>query len=89
MNAAERMNLRVGVLKVLQANQSRYGLGVDAITLHVSTLGFGRITAPEVEAAMIALEEGGMIARLSEPLRPGTAVFRITDEGRSYLAENF
>lgn len=88
MNAQQRANLRVAVLTVLHTNQTRFGLGLDAITLHVSSLGFAKVTAPEVETAMFALEDEKMICRLPDRLTPGVHVWRITDEGRNYVAEN-
>ena len=89
MNSAEKANLRLAVLKVLDANQSKFGLNLDAITLRLTPFGFDRITQPEVEAVMQHLESEKMIARLPNALTPGVHLWRITDDGRSYLIENF
>ena len=87
MTAAEKQALRVAVLKVLDANSTKYGLNVDAITLRLYPLGFPEITSAEVETVMGLLEKERLIARLPQKLAPGVSVFRITDEGRSVLAE--
>jgi hypothetical protein len=89
MSSAEKQNLRIAILKVLDANQSKYGLNIDAITLRLTPFGFDMITAAEVETVMPLLEGEKLIARLSQPLTPGVAVWRITNDGRSYLVEKF
>jgi hypothetical protein len=86
--AQERENLRRAVLEVLSANTTQFGLGLDAITLRLTPFGFEKITAPEVEAAMLLLEKEGMIGPLDRRLSPGVRVWRITDEGRNFLAES-
>ena len=48
MKSAERQVLRVAVLRVLEANSTKYGLSVDAITLRLWPMGFETVTAPEV-----------------------------------------
>lgn len=65
------------------------GMNIDNLTLKVSAKGFDMITAAEVEMAMGLLVEKKMVVSAPNILTPGVRLWRLTDEGRSYMAEAF
>ena len=69
MTPQEKEALLTGILKVLSANQSKYALGLDAVTLHVAS-GFG---FPEITAAEVARRHGLGLHHVATTVGPRVA----------------
>jgi hypothetical protein len=86
MNAQQREYLRLALLRVLDANATRFGLGVTALASLVRVDGC-QPTDGEAELELAYLEDKGLIVRLDKPISPENPVWRISALGRDLLAE--
>ncbi|HTG44142.1 MAG TPA: hypothetical protein VK633_06385 [Verrucomicrobiae bacterium] len=87
MSPERREQFQLSILVVLDANHSRFGLPLDAVTLHVSSYGFARVTRDEVETELDYLQEKGLTETAGKPLEPANRAWKRTAAGRDYLAE--
>lgn len=87
MSLAQRELLQLAVLRVLDANHTRFGLGVDAVTLHASALGFAKLTRDSTEIELEYLEGKGLVEPVQKTLEPGNRCWKRTAAGRDYLSE--
>jgi hypothetical protein len=88
LNAIERENLRRAILTVADANLSRYGLSVTAFKLHVSNLGFPEVSLEQLRPEIDYLVEKELMAAVAKHLSPENQLWRITAQGRDFLATN-
>ncbi len=86
MNAEQRESFRLALLRVLEANNTQYGLGLAALGHLATTFGFSRARISDVEREIVYLEDKGYAIQLVKPISPENRVWRITAEGRDYLA---
>lgn len=87
MNPQERENLRRAILQTLDANNTRFGLTLDAIGMRVSfEFGFRGVGKDNVEAELTYLEDKGLIAPVQKTLSPEIRCWRIAAAGRDFLA---
>lgn len=86
MNAQQRELLRQAVLTVLEANNTRFGLGVDAIAFHAKGYGFPALDRATLEPELEYLQEKELIAEVTKTLSPENRVWKITAAGRDFLA---
>jgi hypothetical protein len=87
MNAASRELFRIALLRVLDANETRWGLAALALAVHVGQYGF----TPEkndVEREMQYLQDKGFADVPSKAVSPENKTWRITATGRDFLATN-
>jgi len=75
------------VLKVLEANNTRFGLTVTAIRLLVRQFGFNR-TETETLDALEYLADKKFVAESPKALVKINRAWKITDEGRQYLDDS-
>lgn len=87
MNAGNRELLQRAILTVLDANHTRFGLPLDAVTLHVSSYGFAKVTRDEVETELDYLKEKGLVENPGKVLEPGNRCWVRTAAGRDWLSE--
>jgi hypothetical protein len=87
VNPQQRELLQLAVLRVLDANHSRFGLNLDAVTLHASNLGFPRITRESVEVELEYLEEKKLVETAAKTLEPANRAWKRTAAGRDFLSE--
>jgi hypothetical protein len=88
MTAQRREQFQLSILTVLEANHSpKWGLPLDAVTLHVSGYGFAAITRDQVETELEYLAEKGLAETVGKVLEPANRVWRRTAAGRDYLSE--
>lgn len=86
MRGPELERLRRAILIVLDANQTRFGLTLDALTLHVSTY-FPLIQRQMLEPELNYLCDKGLIAEVEKKLSPENRQWKMTADGRDYLAQ--
>ena len=87
MKAAQRELLQQAILRVLDANHTRFGLGLDALTLHVSAYGFATVTRETVEIELEYLEGKGLVELAAKVLEPANRAWKRTSAGRDFLSE--
>jgi hypothetical protein len=75
------------VLKVLDANNTRFGLTAAALRLLVRQFGFSP-TEEEIKDALEYLAGKGLVAEMAKALGKINRAWKITDEGRVYLDEH-
>ena len=75
------------VLKVLEANNTRFGLEAAAVRLFVKQFGF-EPTAEEMLRALEYLAGKGLIEEMPKVLVKVNRAWKITDAGREYLDEH-
>jgi hypothetical protein len=89
MNEAKRREvLQKAILRVLDANHTRFGLDLDAVTLWVSNEGFPRLKSDEVERELEYLAEKRICAGNGpKALEPANRVWKLTAAGRDFLSQ--
>ena len=87
MNAEQRELFRRALLEVLEANNTRFGLGSAALRHLIRPYGFERPEEKEVREEVGYLEDKGLVAEVLKGVSPENRAWRITAAGRDYLAE--
>ncbi len=87
MSAEQRELFRLALLRVLDANHTRFGLSAAALGHLVAQFGFPSPPTQAVIREIQYLEDKGLIAELFKGISPENRVWRITAEGRDYLGE--
>jgi len=85
LDPQRREDLQLSILRVLDANPSRFGLPLDAVVLHVSRYGFAHITRDVVEVELDYLREKGLVDNPPKPIEPSLRVWVRTAAGRDFL----
>jgi hypothetical protein len=75
------------VLKVLDANNTRFGLNAPSIRLLVRQFGFNQ-TEEETTDALEYLADKRLVREFPKVLVKVNRAWKITDEGREYLDQN-
>lgn len=78
---------REALLSVADANGSRYGLSVSSFTLFARRFGFQE-TTQTTERELDYLTDKRLLAEVPKAISPEVRAWRITAEGRDYLAGN-
>lgn len=86
MRAVDRQQVRLSVLRYAAAAQGN-GLSAGLLQSFIAAEG-QRITEAELSGELIYLEDKKLLARVSKTLSPEMKLWRITAEGRDFLAEN-
>ena len=89
INREMQENFQVALLRVLEANTSRFGLGVPALSLLVNQYGFTP-KAEEVVSAMDYLEdaENGLVRSVEKgQMHPANRAWKVTAKGTNWLRE--
>ena len=87
MNPHQRELLRLALLRVLEANPTVYGLGLEALCHLASRFGF---TSPEPSAVALEiqyLEDKGLVLPVNKVVSPENRAWRISAAGRDSLAQ--
>jgi hypothetical protein len=83
----QRELFRTALLRILDANHTRFGLTVQALCHLMPVFGFFKSKPDEAEKEIAYLEDKGYIALVTKPISPENAAWRITAAGRDFLAE--
>jgi hypothetical protein len=86
LGSRERENLRRAALQVLDANGGRFGLGIDGITMFTAGFGFSDLEASTLEPELEYLSDKGLIAEVDKTVSPENRAWKITANGRDFLA---
>ena len=86
MDTRLREELRKAILRVMEEKTGRYGIPLDAVTLHVRVEGFPDIVRTEVDRELLYLEQQGFIEQALRQISPENRHWRIHAKGRDFLA---
>jgi hypothetical protein len=87
MNPERRELFRLALLRVLDANHTRFGLGLPALGHLAGSFGFPTPSDSELERELQYLEDKAQITPVLKGISPENRAWRITAAGRDYLAE--
>lgn len=87
MTPEQREHLRRSILDVLDANGSRYGLSVKALQSLLLIYGT-RPTADTIHIELNYLRDKQMAEPVDKKISPEVSAWRITADGRDWLAMN-
>ena len=87
MNPSEREQLRLSLLRFLGANNTRFGLGSSLLEQMARSEGRPSLTKAEVEEELEYLVDKGFSGEFQKPLSPENRAWKITAEGRDFLAQ--
>lgn len=85
MDPEQTEQLRLAVLKVLEANNGRYGRPVPALQVHLRSWGFD-VPRESIRNAIQYLEDKGLITEVLKGVSPENRCYRITADGIDYIA---
>ena len=88
MTPATRELFRIALLRILEANETRYGLSATAVAMHVGVYGFRGVSEDTILAELRYLFDKGFVATPVKELSPENKTWQITANGRDWLATN-
>lgn len=87
MTNEQRELFRQAILRVLDSNNTRFGLGVSAVQHSTVLFGFPSPKASDVSAELQYLADKNLIVECLKGISPENRAWRITAAGRDYLAQ--
>lgn len=87
MNPEQRELFRLAILRVLDANNTRFGLGRSAIAHTTGIFGFPSPKTEELTAALQYLEGKKLIYEVLKGISPENQAWKITAEGTDFVAQ--
>ncbi|MDR3459562.1 MAG: hypothetical protein P4N60_19200 [Verrucomicrobiae bacterium] len=88
MNAEQKESFRLALLRVLDERASeRFGLTVQAIQVFLGQFGFRASKVDEVNVELQYLADKGYVVEISKTISPENRCWRITAEGRDFIAQ--
>ncbi|MGA2660239.1 MAG: hypothetical protein ABSH34_22305 [Verrucomicrobiota bacterium] len=87
MNSQQRELFRLACLRVMAANDTRFGLGIEAVCHLAGRFGFPSPEAGETEEAIHYLARKNLLEEVPKPVSPENRVWRITGAGIAFLDE--
>ena len=89
MTPEQKEIFRTALLRVLEERGSdQFGLGVTAIQIFIGQFGFRATKAEEIRIELQYLMDKGLVAPVGKTISPENKSWRITADGRDYLALN-
>jgi hypothetical protein len=88
MPSEQRELFRKALLNVLDTNASRFGLSVGGLITFLEIYGFRNAPGSDVAAELQYLCDKGLVAPIGKQISPENVSWRITAEGRDFLATN-
>lgn len=87
MTEEQKELFRKAVLRVLDANRTRYGLGLSAVGHLLTQFGFGQAKSEELAEAVDYLERKGLVIEVMKSVNRSNRAWRIEEAGIAYLDE--
>jgi hypothetical protein len=87
MKPQQRELLRLALLRVLEANATAYGLGLEALCHLAAPFGFVEPDAAAVAMEIQYLEDKGFVLPVNKVVSPENRAWRISAAGRDSLAQ--
>jgi hypothetical protein len=86
-NSVSNELVRVSIMMVLAANNSKFGMGLDLICHLGMVYGLANVSKSAVEEELRYLIDKGLVAHVEKVVSPENAKYRITAEGRDWYAQ--
>jgi hypothetical protein len=86
MDADIREQVRISLLRYL-ARAAEHGLGQTVLWTFVRTEGF-RVSRQDIGEELAYLKDKGLVSTMAKDISPELAHWRITANGRDWLAQN-
>jgi hypothetical protein len=87
MNSQQKELFRLACLRVFAANDTRFGLGLEAVCHLACRFGFPLPDLAETEDAVHYLAHKKLIEEVPKPISPENRVWRVTGAGIAFLDE--
>ena len=87
MNSADREQLRLSLLRFLDANNTGRFLGTGLLLQMAKAEGRGDLTEAEVKAELQYLLDRGLVEAAAKVISPENKTWRITADGRDAFAQ--
>lgn len=87
MNPETRELFRKALLRVLDANNTRFGLGAKALGHLVASYGFSSPNESDLKTELQYLEDKKLITECMKGVSPENRSWRISAEGRDFVAQ--
>lgn len=84
----EREQLRLSLLRFLESNPTRWGLSSELLTQMARSEGRQGLKLQDVERELEYLKDKGLCEEIPKVLSPEVRTWRISAQGRDYLASN-
>ena len=88
MTNSQRELSRIALLRVLEANETRWGLIAIVLAVHAGAFGFRGLGAELASAELRYLQDKGFVTAAPKEISPENPTWRITAAGRHWLAQN-
>lgn len=88
MTTAQRELYRIALLRVLEANETRWGLSAVVLAVHAGAVGFRGLGTELASAELRYLQNKGFVTASPKEISPENPTWRITASGRDWLAAN-
>ena len=88
MTASQRELYRAALLRVLEANETQWGLSAPVLAVHVAVFGFRGLGAEVASCELRYLQDKGFVKATAKAISPENQSWRITAAGRDWLAQN-
>ena len=86
MTPEQRELFRIAILRVLDNNNTRFGLGGKAIAHHLPIYGFSNADSADIKSEVQYWTDKGHVGEVLKGVSPENRCFRITSAGRDYIA---
>lgn len=86
MSPEQKELFRLAILRVLDANNTRFGLGRSAIAHSMVLFGFASPRTDDLDAALAYLEGKKLIYEVLKGISPENRAWKITAEGTDFVA---
>lgn len=87
LSSTDREQLRLSLLRFLEANNSRFGLPTDFLLQRARAEGRSLLLLDQVETELTYLADKGLVDEVLKSISPERRAFRITAIGRDYYAQ--
>lgn len=87
MNAEQKEVFRLALLRVFDANRTRFGLGIEPARHLVGLFGFGFPDREETADAIDYLARKQLLEEVAKRISPENRAWRITGSGIAFLDE--
>lgn len=86
MTSAEREQLRLSLLRLLDANPTSYGLSLGVLTQMTRSEGRPGLSPGDVQAELLYLADKGLVMTVQKSISPEMSAWRIRAAGRDEYA---
>ena len=87
MNPEAREQLRLSLIRFLDANNTRFGIGTALLLQHARAEGRPDLKKTDVDAELRYLEDKGYAEEALKGISPENPAWRITAAGRDFYAQ--